>query len=346
MVKKRDFVIRVNGGAKKSAKRYRYSYSNTKGIILQLSSNSATVSMAISSKKSASEFGMRGYQLYDDLLYKVRLAWLLSYGRVVSIEEVTVEVDSDGETVVFDGKKIGQGCPPLCASDFSGRIFLPAEWQSERVMNEVLSIGRSRASHRMATLNALVLAKMKTERSGASDIAERFSNSWTALNGYYNYIVSRARPGKKLYDREKMGICLRLHNLGNCSVMEKHQAKLARTAIQAIEGTRCLQDQLPLGSEKRLEAFSQTLKKFEAEDGTCPYEDLTLYGYLLFCLPYYFRCQLLHGTKPLPLFVYETDERVWCLPLLSDLIEVFLDENLWRLFDGDELDAIDQKLLS
>ena len=86
------------------------------------------------------------------------------------------------------------------------------------------------------------------------------------------------------------------------------------------------------------------LKMFVARDGTRPYKGLTLHGYLLFCLPYYFRCELLHGSKPLPLFVYGTDERVWCLPLLSDLIERFLDENLWRAFDTDELDAIDSKL--
>ncbi|WP_165053396.1 MULTISPECIES: hypothetical protein [unclassified Adlercreutzia] len=49
--------------------------------------------------------------------------------------------------------------------------------------------------------------------------------------------------------------------------------------------------------------------------------DLSLCGYLLFCLPYYFRCQLLHGVKPIPLFVYKTDERVWFLSFLSGFIE-------------------------
>lgn len=103
-------------------------------------------------------------------------------------------------------------------------------------------------------------------------------------------------------------------------------------------------DPLTPDEQERLELLSLKINSFTDRDGSRRYERLTLHGYLLFCLPYYLRCQLLHGEKPLPLFVYKTDERVWVLPILSDLIEGFLDENLWKLFDADELEVIEERV--
>lgn len=342
MARKRDYVVRVNGGAKRGASHYQYNYASTKGIKLDLSPRSATINMSLWSRKSASEFGATGCRLYDDSLYKTSMAWLVRYGRIIPIQRVTVGVDDGPETVVYDAENLGGGSPPYSAFNYSGKVSLPEEFSSEHVMSTILSISRTKLSYRMASLNALLLAKMKSGRSSASDIVERFSTSWTALNGYYNFVAYRARPSARLSDRDKMGISLRFHGLGNCAVMQKHGAQFARVAIQAMDAASAPDGLATPDAELQLALLSAKIGAFTLGDGTKPYESLELYGYLLFCLPYYFRCQLLHGEKPLPLFVYETDERVWCLPLLSDLIVDFLDKNLWKLFDNSELDAIDQ----
>ena len=276
------------------------------------------------------------------VLYKTSMAWLVRYGRIIPIQRVTVGVDDGPETVVYDAENPGGGSPPYSAFNYSGKVSLPEEYRYEHVMSTILSISRTKLSYRMASLNALLLAKMKSGRSSASDIVERFSNSWTALNGYYNFVAYRARPSARLSDRDKMGISLRFHGLGNCAVMQKHGAQLARVAIQAMDAASTPDGLATPDAELQLALLSAKIGAFTLGDGTKPYESLELYGYLLFCLPYYFRCQLLHGEKQLPLFVYETDERVWCLPLPSDLIVDFLDKNLWKLFDSSELDAIDQ----
>lgn len=344
MSKKREYTVRINGGAKRGASRYQYSYSNTKGIKLDLSPRSATIRMSLASTKSASEFGATGCRLYDDSLYKTSMAWLLRYGRIVPIQSVTVGVDDSPETIVYDAEKPKRGTLPFSAIDFSGKVDLPGEFTSEQVMSTILSIPRTKADHRLASLNALLLAKMKNGRSSASDIVDRFSNSWTALNGYYNFVAYRARPGARPNDSEFMGISLQLHGLGNRHVTAKHNVRLAHTAIGTLKGVRSLSDLSTPDMRERLALLSDRIRTFTDVQGNCPYDSLTVDGYLLFFLPYYFRCKLLHGEKPLPLFVYGTDERVWCPPILTDIILAFLEKNLWKLFDSDELEAIDRKL--
>ena len=344
MAKKRVYIVRINGGAKRGAQRYQYSYAGTKGIGLELSARSATVSLSLWSAKNALEFGTSGCRLYDDLLYKVSLAWLLCYGRIVSISSVTVQVGDASEVVVYDVGKVGRGRPPFAALDYTGTVSLPSEFMSESVMGPVLSIARTRTSHRMAALSALLLAKMRRGGSDASDIVERFSCSWTALNGYYSFVASLARPGKQPSDRDKMGISLKLHGLGDCAVTRSHSAQLARVAIETLRDVQGVREPLTTDEQEKLELLTARIQRFTDKDGGAPYEKLTLYGYLLFCLPYYFRCQLLHGEKPLSLFVYRTDERMWVPPILSDIIEAFLDKNLWKLFDGDELEAIEERV--
>lgn len=343
MSKKREYTVRINGGAKRGASRYQYSYSNTKGIKLNLSPRSATIRMSLASTKSASEFGATGCRLYDDSLYKTSMAWLLRYGRIVPIQSVTVGVDDSPETIVYDAEKPKRGTLPFSAIDFSGKVDLPGEFTSEQVMSTILSVPRTKADHRLASLNALLLAKMKNGRSGASDIVDRFSNSWTALNGYYSYVDSRA-PQTHYKEKKKMRTSLQLHGMGDCDVTLTDGAQLERATIGALKGVGGLSDLDTPAVKERLALLSDRIRTFTDKQGKCPYDSLTVYGYLLFFLPYYFRCKLLHGEKPLPLFVYETDERVWCPPILSDLIVAFLDKNLWKLFDSDELEAIDRKL--
>ena len=72
-------------------------------------------------------------------------------------------------------------------------------------------------------------------------------------------------------------------------------------------------------------------------DVVLPYANLSLPGYLTLCLPYYFRCDIFHADRPVPVFVTKHDERFWCIGLLCDMVESFLDGELWHLFDNEYL---------
>ena len=62
---------------------------------------------------------------------------------------------------------------------------------------------------------------------------------------------------------------------------------------------------------------------------------LSAYGYLLTQLSYYFRCKIVHGSKPMLLFAYADDSELHCLQILNELLEKFIDEYLPKCFDNE-----------
>ena len=60
--------------------------------------------------------------------------------------------------------------------------------------------------------------------------------------------------------------------------------------------------------------------------------DITAYGYLLGFFSYYFRCNIIHASKPVPLFSYVSEYELRCLRIINDLLEDFLDANLHKFF--------------
>ena len=76
-------------------------------------------------------------------------------------------------------------------------------------------------------------------------------------------------------------------------------------------------------------------KKDETKNGHPPKETykITAYWYLLTQLSYYYRCNLFHGDKPIPLFSYADDIDLKCLRIINDLLESCLDQYLYQWFD-------------
>lgn len=61
--------------------------------------------------------------------------------------------------------------------------------------------------------------------------------------------------------------------------------------------------------------------------------DLTAKGFVMMELGYQLRCQLFHANKPLPLFSFADERELVFLKIVSDLLEEYLDQELYRLFD-------------
>ncbi len=60
--------------------------------------------------------------------------------------------------------------------------------------------------------------------------------------------------------------------------------------------------------------------------------NLSTYGYMLGDFPYYVRCSVFHGEKPILLFSFEDDMELKALRISNKLIEEFLDEYLYKCF--------------
>ena len=62
--------------------------------------------------------------------------------------------------------------------------------------------------------------------------------------------------------------------------------------------------------------------------------NLTAYGYLLTQLSYYFRCKIVHGSRPVLLFAHADNKDLHDLKVINDLLEEFIDSNLHAWFDA------------
>ena len=61
--------------------------------------------------------------------------------------------------------------------------------------------------------------------------------------------------------------------------------------------------------------------------------NLTAYGYILTQLSYYFRCKIVHGSRPVLLFAHADNKELHALKVINDLLEEFIDNNLHAWFD-------------
>ena len=68
--------------------------------------------------------------------------------------------------------------------------------------------------------------------------------------------------------------------------------------------------------------------------------NLTAYGYLLTQLSYYFRCKIVHGSRPVLLFSHADNKELHALRVINDLLEEFIDDNLYAWFDGEYIKKI------
>lgn len=282
-----------------------------------------------------------------DALYRISLAHILQYGRSIYPMKLTIKE----------------------------KIPVPRALRTEQVMNVVLNASRTaympkskeartderfdRAARgaRSAALVALLLSKTKSP-DAALDLYERFTYLWTAMNGYYNSFqpmkcAEKREQGKsgtviKITESEMIDHCLGWHRLGGKGIVRNDHAKAWEQAVRSFEE---LSDDVRVDVhkeeelEERFSRLSNWLKgdteneDIEKRNERPLYEDLTIRGYLTFCLPYHLRCIFVHGENMPPLFARSTDARYGALRLCSDIMEQFLDENLPARFEDDWLES-------
>lgn len=346
--KKRVFRIEVNGGAKAHPKRYQFDYGGTKGIRLMLSANSATIEMLLGTKMDAHQFLSPENHYLTNALQKTMIAWLLVYGRANSIRTIELAIDGMSAENLVDTMEI-EKLRFAQTLDLRKPITMAQSWGEPVVMHNVLGVSKSKNDPRMASLAALALSKTKAQTVTVLGSSERFIYLWTAINGYCNYLKELAIPYASnsvekgfRQERNAITLCLRYHGWGDNCPPRKANEKLARITIRRLEAIKRNGELMVLAENNDSSSVAQELQLLISEDAWVKESGfhLTSAGNLTFCLPYYFRCGLLHGDRSMPVFVRETDERYWCLALLNTVLEGFLDTNLWLLFDQQYVDSV------
>lgn len=336
--------------------RFEYKYDKT-NITLELSEDFIDISMSM--KKRDINFGnifnSKGNGVnkrLNDAIEKAFLIHLIKYSRHISIRTVTAKIGKKRKTI-FDAEKNDSEIFPIFSlingSLLKGHEF-PERWEiSQELCEAILSRRKSYFNSLDSALFALVYSKSKEYET------ERLVYLWMAINGMYNHFAKMAEfvlkhtfnKNKTISgDKDQMQELLKFYGLGKNLLSKNPRTAAADDVISVLrdyEGNITKEMLIPdennnYNNPLAVDIYSK-LKDIKTEDNK-QYE-ITPYGFLLFELPYYYRCKIFHANKPIYFFSYEDEVR--CLQIINNLMEEFVQTHLIEWFEDGFVTAVDNK---
>ena len=269
--------------------------------------------------------------LFPDAIKKALLLYLLKYNKSLNISSIIVKIDDDEEKITFT-----KGAKPPIYSMINGNLQreLPKAFSSDVVFQYLLNTPKSKYDKRIASLFALICSKSKEHET------ERFIYLWTSFNGMYGYLSDFKKEStnnkKRIYERDQIKFLLKYFKIGNDFIDTKDRTKIADEVISLLHTVnsevvcRKYVDDTALSSQIETILIKSSGEKY----------NLTAYGYLLTQMAYYFRCKIVHGSKPIYLFSYADDIELHSLKIINALLEEFIDNNLPLWFDDNYINNI------
>jgi hypothetical protein len=209
---------------------------------------------------------------------------------------------------------------------------IPASFASEHVSDYLLKTPKSKYGKKISALFAYLGSKSKSYET------ERFIYLWASFNGMYSWlsdcaVVYSNYVGKNPLPEFKQILIIQDYlGVGHCTKNEKDQTPFAReivSMLKAVDSDISKADIEESDLSRRIESV--------LTQGETKY-NLTAYGYLLTQLSYYFRCKIIHGSKPIFLFSYDDDGELHALKIINALLEEFIEETLPFWFDDDYIE--------
>ena len=324
--KKHIYKVTIGTQPAKWRNVFTYTYGHTKGIEIGLVRGSAFVAASIGATYDGCGVLSSSNRLFVDALRKTYLLHLIVYSEQLSFERLTVFID--GEAVATDAE-------PTMAGLIDQRKLIrrvPTGALSAGVARNLLGTTKMAWSALDASLNSYLYSRSKVFE------ADRLQCLWPAMNGLYNEVSRRAirHQDANVSDQENAKICklLRVYGLGSRFTSPKDWKPLAQQ-VQSIlreapsPATRDVFENSPLAG--RIECAVRNT------DGA---PDVTPYGFVLMGMSYHYRCMLFHGNSPLPLYAHADDGLLAGLRVCNDLLEEFLDENLFLWLDREYADTV------
>ncbi len=308
---------------------YRYQYFG-KDIIIKIANNSIQITMGRKTKYSESKIKEGKAIVISDSIKKAMLIHLIIYSSPLQIDSMMV-MKNKVQIDILDTDPLRRIISIATAN------LLPINidnWKNKQVIENILNIKSSNNDPRMAALYAFLYAKSRTYEY------ERFVNLWISFNGMYGYfsnIVAEVHncDKKQFKEGDQLKYIINASNCGNDHISGGHSGKVGKAITDLLKDVR-LEDITPQAvsagtplSDRIIQAINDVIGR--------SYET-TAYGYLLVDYAYYFRCNLIHANKPLPLFANENDHVVACLRMVNRLLEDYINHNLCRFFDNDYID--------
>ena len=157
------------------------------------------------------------------------------------------------------------------------------------------------------------------------------------MYSWISEIVAEANGVEKYRKEYKQIIAFqRFIDVGSCTIAEKDKAPIAHKVVLILGN---ISNQRVSKTDIEVNELSQQISAALINESREKY-NLTAYGYLLTQLSYYFRCKIVHGSRPVLLFSHADNKELHALRVINDLLEEFIDDNLYAWFDGEYIKKI------
>lgn len=324
-MKKHMYILLFNRLNEQCIK-YTYRFGSTECIELVICEKGFCISVELTKLYDKKEMLSGDTYLFPDAVRKALLVYLLSYSKNLKVTSITINIDGKE-----DKEMLNQTARPPIYSMINTdlKVKIPDTFTREPVINYLLNTTKSKYGKRIASLFALIISKSKEYET------ERFIYLWTSFNGIYgwlSYYIAKANNEDRYRKEYKQIIGIqKFFSLGSETVREEDKTRIANSVISVLNSYDI--DSVNRHFFERKD-IADDIEKFLVKRDNDKYRyDITAYGYLLTQLSYYFRCKIVHGSKPILLFSYSDDSELHCLKILNKLLEEFIDEFLPLIFD-------------
>ena len=337
MSKKYSYEIIINKVPKR-CKEFTYDYSATKGkgIKIRIAQNAIHICANISKLYISDKVVTVTNHIFSDAIKKALLLHIILYSKTICIKSMSVCIDGQIYDIPISGDKIEPPIYSLILDELVSEV--PASWQNQNFINKILSSSPSNQDSRWNAVFSTLCAKNKSFE------IERFIYLWMAFNGIYGYFspkinLCKLTPLRNISEATELEWFIQLHAWGAEHIPRQQSKRIADEVIAIIRkiDVNKIKSSYDLSDE-----LKSSIEKVLVDPNGNKY-NISAYGYLLVSFAYYFRCNVFHADKPLPLFCYADEAVLKCLHLINVLLEEFIDINLPLLFDDT---YVDQKFTS
>ena len=196
--------------------------------------------------------------------------------------------------------------------------------RDKRIIEKIISYPKSNYDYKIASLFAYICAKSKIYE------CERLQYYWMAFNGYYN----KYKGSNNNTDNGLINQLLKEYELiskkVNFSKEDRNKSVLKIVPIIREIGKDSYVTKRKT-TKQDIQRISISIKEKLNEIGIN--KDIDPYGYVLTQIPYYYRCNMFHGSEPIKLFLTVCEDDILILKVINDILEEFLDLHIAELFD-------------
>jgi len=338
-------TITINGGYSKENE-ILYFYSKTTEASVILTEQAATIMFSAVFDLDLDDPDRYSTMLFLDAYRKIHLIHLFAKGCTIQVKEIGLEIDNE---FCWTSDEKDKDFPYIISMLEGTHFDLCDKWRNEFIYDVVSQwpIVASEQNLMHCAVSAFLSGKTRVY------LGDRLLDFWTAINSYYNYeaiCFETTAAEAEGVDRENIpraiqaygsdAPCIALMLMMDFRFFSDKHIWQDNTLEEAC--LRALSLVASLDQEHLADIFEETAGNFQNEKKGAFVPDelydvalqlkIPLHLFLLVYHPYYLRCELVHGSRSIPILCSYYDTHLQNYTVCCYYMERFLDSTIPEMF--------------